>query len=71
MQFNFRPYNPKQGYLLPPSLDDWLPENHLARFISDAVDSMDLSGFYRSYHANGQGGAAYHPVMMVKILLYA
>jgi transposase len=69
--FNFRPYNPKQGYLLPPSLDDWLPESHLARFISDAVDSMDLSGFYRFYRANGQGSAAYHPVMMVKILFYA
>ena len=71
MRFNFRPYNPKQGYLLPPSLDDWLPENHLARFISDAVDSMDLREFYRFYRANGQGNAAYHPAMMVKILLYA
>jgi len=71
VHFNFRPYNPKQGYLLPPSLDDWLPENHLVRFISDAVDSMDLRKFYRFYRANGQGSAAYHPVMMVKVLLYA
>jgi transposase len=52
--FKFRPHNPKQGYLLPPSLDDWLPEDHLARSISDAVDSMDLSGFCRFYCANEQ-----------------
>jgi transposase len=71
MNYNFRSYNPQQNYLLPPSLDDWLPENHLARFISDAVDSMDLREFYRFYRANGQGNAAYHPAMMVKILLYA
>ena len=40
VHFNFRPCNPKQSYLLPPSLDDWFPENHLARFISDAVDFL-------------------------------
>jgi len=38
MGYNFRAYDPTQPYLLPPSLDDWLPQNHLARFISDAVD---------------------------------
>ncbi len=71
MGYNFRRYNPKQPYLLPPSLDDWLPENHLARFISETVDQMDLSLFMEVYRANGQGNAAYHPAMMVKILLYA
>ena len=71
MGFNFRSYNPSQPYLLPPSLDDWLPENHLARFISETVDTLDLRQFLRRYRANGQGNAAYHPVMMVKVLIYA
>jgi len=71
MNYNFRSYNPKQLYLLPPSLDDWLPQDHLARFISETVDQMDLSALITAYRANGQGSAAYHPAMMVKILLYA
>ena len=71
MNYNFRSYNPKQPYLLPPSLDDWLPQDHLARFISETVDQMDLSALITAYRANGQGSAAYHPAMMVKILLYA
>ena len=71
MHYNFRAYNPKQSYLLPPSLDEWLPQNHLARFISEVIDNIDLSDFIRYYRPNGQGNAAYHPVMMVKILLYA
>ena len=70
MGYNFRSYNPQQDYLLPPSLNDWLPEDHLARFISDTVEMMDLGDFYRYYRANGQGNAAYHPAMMVKVLLY-
>ncbi len=71
MGYNFRSYNQRQSYLLPPSLDKWLPQNHLARFISETVDQMDLSAFKKAYRANGQGNAAYHPAMMVKILLYA
>jgi transposase len=71
MNYNFRSYNPNQPYLLPPSLDDWLPQDHLARFISETVDQMDLSALITAYRANGQGSAAYHPSMMVKILLYA
>ncbi len=71
MNYNFRSYNPEQPYLLPPSLDDWLPQDHLARFISETVDQMDLSALITAYRANGQGSAAYHPAMMVKILLYA
>ncbi|PXF55582.1 MAG: hypothetical protein C4B57_02895 [Deltaproteobacteria bacterium] len=69
MNYNFRSYNPEQPYLLPPSLDDWLPQDHLARFISETVDQMDLSALITAYRANGQGSAAYHPAMMVKILL--
>lgn len=71
MNYNFRSYNPNQPYLLPPSLDDWLPQDHLARFISETVDQMDLSTLIMVYRANGQGNAAYHPAMMVKVLLYA
>jgi len=71
MGYKSRTYNPKQPYLLPPSLDEWLPQNHLARFLSQAVDQMDLSIFRTRHRANGQGNAAYHPAMMVKILLYA
>jgi len=45
----FRPYQPQQCLLLPPSLDDWLPEDHLARFVSDLVDQLDLSCIYAAY----------------------
>ena len=58
MNYNFRSYNPNQLYLLPPSLDDWLPQDHLARFISETVDQMDLSALITVYRANGQGNAA-------------
>ena len=71
MNYNFRSYNPNQPYLLPPSLDDWLPQDHLARFISETVDQMDLSALTTFYRANGQGNAAYRLAMMVKMLLYA
>ena len=60
-----------QTLIMPPSLHDWLPENHLARFIADLVKSLDLSAFYRSYEEkDGRGQAAYHPAMMVRLLLY-
>jgi transposase len=67
----FREYNPKQDFLLPPSLREWLPSDHLANFISDVVDTLDLSEILNDYD-NSQGGQApFHPVMMVKLLLYA
>jgi transposase len=60
-----------QSLMMPPSLHDWLPENHLARFIADLMKNLDLSAFYRSYEEkDGRGQAAYHPVMMVRLLLY-
>lgn len=71
MGYNFRFYSQKQLLLLPPNLDDWLPQDHLARFISDTVDALDLTPFLRRFRDNGQGGAAYHPAMMLKVLLYA
>jgi hypothetical protein len=54
----------EQGFLLPPDVRDWLPAEHLAWFVIDAVGQMDLSAFYGSYPANGQGRAAYEPSMM-------
>jgi transposase len=56
--------------LLPPSLRDWLPEDHLAWFVIDAVAQMDLAAFYGVYRENGQGRAAHDPAMMVALLLY-
>lgn len=69
MSKSFRPYNPQQQLLFPPSLQDWVPEDHLARFISDVVDQLDLSGIYSAYK-DGPGAPAYHPAMMVKLLVY-
>jgi transposase len=60
-----------QLYLLPPSMADWLPEEHLAWFVLDAVEEMDLSAFYADDRADGWGGAAHDPPTMVALLLYA
>jgi hypothetical protein len=53
-----------QVFLMPPSLTDWVPEDHLVWTVLGAVDQMDLAGFYGAYRANGQGRAAYDPAMM-------
>jgi len=67
----FREYQPEQSLLLPPSLEDWLPEGHLARFISEVAGELDLEPIYRSYEEkDGRGQAAYEPLMMLKLLLY-
>jgi len=67
----FRDYDQHQSFLLPPSLDDWLPADHTARFISEAVDEMlDLSSVYASYERS-DGAPPYDPKMMLKLLLYA
>jgi len=72
MARNYRPYNQNQEFLLPPSLQDWLPESHLAHFISDVVDSLDLSTIYSVYETGGgRGQPPYHPGMMTKLILYA
>src|SRR6201993_2796098 len=60
-----------QVLLLPPSLSEWLPEDHLAWTVLGAVDQMDLAPFYGAYRANGQGRAAYDPARIVGLLLYA
>jgi len=60
-----------QSLMMPPSLHEWLPEDHLARFVADLVPSLELSEFYASYEEkDGRGQAAYHPVMMVRLLIY-
>lgn len=67
----FRPDNLRQDLLLPPSLQDWLPEKHLAHFLADVVDSLDLGAIYSSYEEkDGRGQAAYAPAVMVRLLLY-
>jgi transposase len=67
----FRHYDPTQSFLLPPSLDDWLPEDHTARFIAEVVDEMlDLSSIYDSY-VEASGAPPYDPKMMLKLLVYA
>src|SRR3972149_2884103 len=71
MAYNLLPYNREQGYLMPPSLRDWLAEGHLAWFILDAVEQMDLAAYYAAYRNDGWGAAAYDPAMMVAVLLYA
>ena len=71
MAKTFRSYLPEQDLLLPPSLRDWLPENHLAYFVSDVVDQLDLTAIESVYETEERGQPPYHPRMMVKILIYA
>jgi transposase len=70
MSTTFRRYSPEQELLLPPSPRDWLPEGHLAYFISDTVDNLDLSSFYEPYEGDGRRNRPFDPRMMVKVLLY-
>jgi transposase len=72
MPTNYRRYQPEQSYLLPPSPSEWLPEKHLAFFISEVVEEMDLSAISERYEESDErGNQAFHPTMMVKVLIYA
>jgi transposase len=71
MAQNFIACDREQELLLPPSLREWLPEGHLAWFVLDCVDELDLTAFYSSYRADGHGRAAFDPAMMLALLLYA
>jgi transposase len=71
MAYNLIGCNREQMFLMPVSVRDWLPEDHLAWFVVDAVETMDLSRFYLRYRSDGWGRAAYDPGMMVSLLLYA
>ena len=64
-----RPYEPEQGLLLPPSLRDWLPADHLAYFVSDLVEDLDRSGIYAQYEGDLRGQPPYAPRMMTKLLV--
>ena len=70
MPTSFRSYNPDQSLFFPPSPRDWLPEGHLAHFVSDVVEQLDLDEFYRRYEGDGRRNQPYEPRMMVKILIY-
>lgn len=65
---NFRPINRDTGFLLPPSVDEWLPQRHLARFVVEVIDRLDLSELEKSYR--GSGSASYHPAMLLGLLIY-
>jgi transposase len=65
---NFRPTDRLTGFLMPPSVDEWLPQKHLARFVVEVVDGLDLAAMSKSYR--GSGSASYHPNVVLSILIY-
>ncbi|MGA8261241.1 MAG: IS1182 family transposase [Arenicellales bacterium] len=65
---NFRPIKRHTDFLLPPSVDEWLPERHLARFVVEVVDELDLSAMVKAYR--GSGSASYHPALLLGLLIY-
>jgi transposase len=65
---NFRAVDRDTGFLLPPSVDEWLPETHLARFVVEVIDGLDLSAMIKSYR--GSGSASYHPSLLLGLLVY-
>ncbi len=71
MPTTFRSYTPEQSLLLPPSPFDWLAEGHLAHFISDMIDQLDLGAFYERYEGDGRRKQPYEPRMMLKVIVYS
>ena len=67
---SYRGYHPEQDFLLPPSLREWLPENHLVYFVSDVVDNLNLSALDAVYGDEQRGQPPYDPRMMTKVLVY-
>ena len=65
---NFRDVDRRTGFLLPPSVDDWLPQRHLARFVVEVIDGLDLRALSGSYR--GSGSASYHPSVLLGLLVY-
>src|SRR6266516_3412792 len=65
---NFRTIDRETAYLLPPSVNEWLPERHLARFVVEVIDGLVLSAMSRSYR--GTGSASYHPALLLGLLVY-
>jgi len=71
MSKTYRPWNPNQQYLLPPSVQDWLPENNLVYFLLDTVNELDISAITEKYEQTKRGFPPFHPRMMVALLLYS
>src|SRR5258707_12178530 len=70
MPKGYRSYLPEQELLFPPSLREWLPENHLVYFVSDVVDQLDLSAIHAVYEKEKRGQPPYDPSLMTKLLAY-
>ena len=70
MPASYLPYLPDQDFLLPHSMREWLPEGHLAYYVNDTVDSLDLQAFHARYAKDGPRNQPFHPAMMVKVLIY-
>lgn len=71
MSTSYIPYLPDQQYLMPCALQEWLPQGHLAYFINDTVDSLNLTAFHARYAGGGSRNQPFNPAMMVKVLVYA
>ena len=71
MSMSFLSCDREQAWLMPPSLRDWLPEGHLAWFVLDTIEQLDLDAVYGDYRADGHGRPAHDPQMMVALLVYA
>lgn len=73
-EYNFKAYEPRQLFFLPPSINEWVPDGSLARYVFDVVEHFEEEGklkrFYEEYRDDGWGAWSYHPRMMVKVLLY-
>src|SRR5260370_12512089 len=65
---NFRQVDRETGFLLPPSVDEWLPERHLARFVVEVIERLDLSAMVKAYR--GSGSASYHPSVLLRLVVY-
>src|SRR5690606_26372548 len=70
MSTSYLPYEPRQQQLLPNALQEWLPEDHLAYFIDETIEQLDLRAFHARYEGGGPRNQPYHPAMMVKVLVY-
>jgi hypothetical protein len=70
MTTTYRSYQPNQILMLPPSVSEWLPEGHLAHFVNDAVDALDLQAFHARYEGDGRRNSPFDPAMLVKVVVY-
>jgi transposase len=68
-KITYKPYSQSQPYLIPPSADELIPQNHLVRLVSATIDGMGIEGLVRKYRVGG-GASRFHPVMMTKVFVY-